>query len=336
MPDPVRCCEQLEGLPYRLFLDSAARGTQARPLFVSHRRPGVQSCAAKGLEPSASIPRPGPRASSPATPSMRSGSCSRRTPPTRCPGCRHSREARRASWPTTGVACSSACRRRVTTTSRCRTWCSASTTGCWRGTTRRRERGSSPPGCRRRRRRLDPSGPRRAPPPCASGCSRQAGSSPQPPVRQPAAPSLQPPAASPQSAPSYPVEGGWWDPRIELRSSFTHAAYLEAVARVREYIFAGDIFQANLSQRFEAPLGEPAWALYCRLRAQNAAPFAAFLDFPGAAVVSASPERFLHVDVAGTSRRARSRGPARAASAPSTTGRSGRRSPRAPRIGRRT
>ena len=100
-------------------------------------------------------------------------------------------------------------------------------------------------------------------------------------------------------APSYPVEGGWWDPRLELRSSFTHAAYLDAVARVREYIFAGDIFQSNLSQRFEAPLGEPAWALYCRLRMLNAAPFAAFLDFPGAAVVSASPERFLHVDVAG-------------------------------------
>ena len=68
---------------------------------------------------------------------------------------------------------------------------------------------------------------------------------------------------------------------------------------MREYIFAGDIFQANLSQRFEAPLGEPVWALYCRLRARNAAPFAAFLDFPGAAVVSASPERFLHVDAAG-------------------------------------
>jgi len=68
---------------------------------------------------------------------------------------------------------------------------------------------------------------------------------------------------------------------------------------VREYVFAGDIFQANLAQRFEAPLGEPAWALYSRLRTQNAAPFAAYLEFPGAAVVSASPERFLHVNVAG-------------------------------------
>ena len=53
--------------------------------------------------------------------------------------------------------------------------------------------------------------------------------------------------------PSYPVEGGWWD-GLPLRSSFTRPAYLDAVARVREYIYAGDIFQANLSQRFEAPL----------------------------------------------------------------------------------
>ena len=28
MPDPVRCCEQLSGLPYRIFLDSAARGSR--------------------------------------------------------------------------------------------------------------------------------------------------------------------------------------------------------------------------------------------------------------------------------------------------------------------
>jgi para-aminobenzoate synthetase component 1 len=71
------------------------------------------------------------------------------------------------------------------------------------------------------------------------------------------------------------------------------------VARVREYIFAGDIFQANLSQRFEAPLDEPTWTLYRRLRTRNAAPFAAYLDFPDGVVLSASPERFLRIDVGG-------------------------------------
>jgi para-aminobenzoate synthetase component 1 len=96
--------------------------------------------------------------------------------------------------------------------------------------------------------------------------------------------------------PSYAVEGGWWDPSLPIRSSFTRAGYLSAVARVREYIFAGDIFQANLSQRFEAPLVESPWALYRRLRAKNAAPFAAFLDGSDVTVISASPERFLRVD----------------------------------------
>jgi para-aminobenzoate synthetase component 1 len=95
---------------------------------------------------------------------------------------------------------------------------------------------------------------------------------------------------------SYSVEGGWWDPGFELRSSFTRSGYLDAVRRVRDYIFAGDIFQANLSQRFEAPLHESPWAFYARLRSRNPAPFAAFLETPDASVISASPERFLHVD----------------------------------------
>jgi para-aminobenzoate synthetase component 1 len=101
--------------------------------------------------------------------------------------------------------------------------------------------------------------------------------------------------ALPRTAPSFPVKGGWWPASLELRSSFTHDDYLTAVQRVIDYIYAGDIFQANFSQRFETPLQEAPWTLYQRLRAWNAAPFAAFLDFPDAAVLSASPERFLRV-----------------------------------------
>jgi para-aminobenzoate synthetase component 1 len=82
---------------------------------------------------------------------------------------------------------------------------------------------------------------------------------------------------------------------IGLRSSFTHRGYLDAVTRVREYIVAGDIFQANLSQRLEAPLEEDPWHLYRRLREVNPAPFAAYLEFEGVSVASASPERFLRV-----------------------------------------
>jgi para-aminobenzoate synthetase component 1 len=89
------------------------------------------------------------------------------------------------------------------------------------------------------------------------------------------------------------------EPAPELTSSFTRAGYLSAVARTRELILAGDIFQANLSQRFSAPLREPPFALYRRLRERAPAPFAAFLSFPGVTIASASPERFLRVDVDG-------------------------------------
>ena len=82
---------------------------------------------------------------------------------------------------------------------------------------------------------------------------------------------------------------------VSLRSNFTHEGYVEAVQAVREYIMAGDIFQANLSQRFEADMPLPPYELYRRLRRINPAPFASYLNLDGVTVVSASPERFLRV-----------------------------------------
>ena len=79
-----------------------------------------------------------------------------------------------------------------------------------------------------------------------------------------------------------------------LSSNFTRAEYEAVVRRVVGYILAGDIFQANLSQRFTAPLpaGLTAFDLYRRLRGLNPAPFAAFLRHDDVVVASASPERF--------------------------------------------
>ncbi len=81
-----------------------------------------------------------------------------------------------------------------------------------------------------------------------------------------------------------------------VRSNFTHPAYCHAVERALDHIRAGHIYQANLSQRFTAPLNGTAESLYRRLRAANPAPFAAFLDLGGFQIVSASPERFLFVE----------------------------------------
>ncbi|MFC1999041.1 aminodeoxychorismate synthase component I, partial [Chloroflexota bacterium] len=78
-----------------------------------------------------------------------------------------------------------------------------------------------------------------------------------------------------------------------LKCNFTHQEYLNAVQMCREYIMAGDIFEVNLSQRFDADLPIHPYELYRRLRALNPAPFACYLGFDGVDIVSASPERFI-------------------------------------------
>ncbi|MES0278279.1 MAG: aminodeoxychorismate synthase component I [Dehalococcoidales bacterium] len=82
---------------------------------------------------------------------------------------------------------------------------------------------------------------------------------------------------------------------IALKANFSRRQYLKAVAVAREYILAGDIFQVNISQRFEAKLAAPPYELYRQLRLVNSAPFASYLGFEEVSVVSASPERFLRL-----------------------------------------
>jgi para-aminobenzoate synthetase component 1 len=77
-------------------------------------------------------------------------------------------------------------------------------------------------------------------------------------------------------------------------ATFTPEAYRRAVERVREYIFAGDVYQVNLSQRFQLPLRGSPFDAYLRLRRVTPAPFAAYINLPEVQVLSASPERFLH------------------------------------------
>lgn len=82
-------------------------------------------------------------------------------------------------------------------------------------------------------------------------------------------------------------------------STFSRSEYEHAVEQVREYIRAGDIFQANLSQRFDAPLTATPLALYHTLRDVNPAPFACYFNAGDVVIASASPERFLRVDETG-------------------------------------
>ena len=83
-------------------------------------------------------------------------------------------------------------------------------------------------------------------------------------------------------------------PARDVRANMTRERYLRSVERVIEYIAAGDIFQANFTQRFECEVEGGPVELYLRLRRRNPAPFATYLEAGGGrAVLSSSPERFL-------------------------------------------
>jgi anthranilate synthase component 1 len=73
-------------------------------------------------------------------------------------------------------------------------------------------------------------------------------------------------------------------------SNTTAPEFFAMVARAKDYIAAGDIFQVVLSQRFEAPFALPPFALYRALRRVNPAPFLFYLGYDGFAVVGSSPE----------------------------------------------
>ncbi len=72
-------------------------------------------------------------------------------------------------------------------------------------------------------------------------------------------------------------------------------AYEAMVARAKDYITAGDIFQVVLAQRFTSPFALPPYMLYRALRRINPSPFLYFLDFPGFAIIGSSPEILVRV-----------------------------------------
>ena len=95
------------------------------------------------------------------------------------------------------------------------------------------------------------------------------------------------------------------EPRPELRLGVLHeeeaGRYLHAVARAKEYIAAGDVYQVNLSRAWRGSLqaqgarvATPA-QVYRALRAANPAPFAASFVWEDLAILSSSPERLYQI-----------------------------------------
>ncbi|MET7785660.1 chorismate-binding protein [Streptomyces sp900116325] len=100
-----------------------------------------------------------------------------------------------------------------------------------------------------------------------------------------------------------PLPGAWRGPGVgDWTSSLDRAAYTAGVRRIREYIAAGEVYQANLCRVMTAVLPDPAAAdvdaLTALLALGNPAPYAGTIRLPahGVEVATASPELFLRRD----------------------------------------
>jgi para-aminobenzoate synthetase component 1 len=93
-----------------------------------------------------------------------------------------------------------------------------------------------------------------------------------------------------QAAPAqtFTLTSGWC-------SNMSAAEYAEKFSRVQAYLQSGDCYQVNLAQRFQATYEGDEWQAFIRLNATNRAPFSAFIRLKQGAILSLSPERFIHL-----------------------------------------
>jgi para-aminobenzoate synthetase component 1 len=80
---------------------------------------------------------------------------------------------------------------------------------------------------------------------------------------------------------------------LRLESNFLKNAYADGTRKVLKYISSGDIYQANLSQRFSADYDGDAISFYKNFIDMSPAPFGALIDIKDAVIMSNSPERYL-------------------------------------------
>lgn len=78
-------------------------------------------------------------------------------------------------------------------------------------------------------------------------------------------------------------------------SNFVKEDYKKAVAKLKDYIVSGDVYIANMTQRFWCYNDDESFNIYKKLRSINKAPFSAYLNFDDFQIISSSPERFVQV-----------------------------------------
>jgi para-aminobenzoate synthetase component 1 len=93
-----------------------------------------------------------------------------------------------------------------------------------------------------------------------------------------------------------PDDPGFFGGADGFSSTFSRDRHMEAVESAREYIRSGDIYQANISQRFHRKFQGSPFSLFRALFERNPAPFFAYIQAGDHQVVSTSPERFIYRD----------------------------------------
>jgi len=82
----------------------------------------------------------------------------------------------------------------------------------------------------------------------------------------------------------------------EFISNFNKEDYKSAINKLKNYIVSGDVYIANMTQRFYTENTDDSFEIYKKLRSINKAPFSAFMNFEDFQIISSSPERFLEIN----------------------------------------
>ncbi len=90
-----------------------------------------------------------------------------------------------------------------------------------------------------------------------------------------------------------PMHGSFSGDPGGFKSNFIKSNYIDAIEKIKAYIVAGDIYQVNMSQRFEMAFTGDTFSLFKALYEKNPAPFFAYINAYDHQIVSTSPERFL-------------------------------------------
>lgn len=93
-----------------------------------------------------------------------------------------------------------------------------------------------------------------------------------------------------------PLDTAFNEKQVEMKSNFKKKEFMARVERAKEYIYAGDIFQVVLSQRFECQTNADPFHAYLALKEINPSPYMYFLEFEDMKIVGSSPEILVKAD----------------------------------------